>query len=152
MVRPASFLRSSWKTAYLCRSIDRLNNAPLLRFLFPSAFSVASRWGEFARIAVVPLQPFSSRASVDYEVDSSRRWFLRFLCYPPTGSPVLRNLVGCLLIPTTLMGFYPSQFCSRHPASDGFPSDLTHLPLDLYSPRLIFVEGNIAVSERRCPC
>jgi len=64
----------------------------------------------------------------------------------PAMFPGMRDLVGCLLIPTTLMGFYPSQYCSRHPAPDSFPSDLTHLPLDLYSPRLIFVEGSIAVS------
>jgi len=61
--------------------------------------------------------------------------------------PGMRGLVECLLIPTTLMGFHPSQSCSRRPAPHGFPSELTHLPLDLHSPRLIFVEGNIAVSE-----
>lgn len=114
-------------------------------------FSVFRRvaMGWIRQSTAVPLQPFSSRASVDHEVDSSRRWFMRFLVLLAHRLiyPGMRDIVGCLLIPTTLMGFYPSQYCSRHPAPHGFPSDLTHMPLDLYSPRLIFVEGNIAVSE-----
>jgi len=49
MIRPASSSRSPWKPAYFMRrSIDRRNDAPLMRFLFPTAFSAASRWGGFA--------------------------------------------------------------------------------------------------------
>lgn len=49
MIRPASFTNPPWKPAYIfCRSIDRRNGAPLMRFWFPSAFSAALRSDGFA--------------------------------------------------------------------------------------------------------
>lgn len=99
-------------------------------------------------IRPVPLRPFSARRSVAHNLDRAGTFgpcgfpFVR----PPPLRCGMRGLVSCLLISTTLMGFCPSQYCSRHPAPNGFPSDLAHLPLAVHSPRLIFVEGKTAVS------